>query len=322
MCFFTLAPPVGLIAASFALPTVGFKSFNPTERAMPIVIEELSQTLSAVVERTGSSVVRVEGGRRRSVSGVVWSPKQIVTVAHGVHGETATVSVGDQPLTARVKGRDETTDLALLEVDAPLTPATFDEGDALKVGQLVLRLARPGESVRATSGIVSVLGRKPWRSQRGGEVGFLLESDAPHQPGFSGGPLVDLEGRVLGLTSTGLVRGTSVSIPIVTVRRVVTQLAQHGRVRRSYLGLQLPDDVRASTGEEVGLLVTGVEKDGPASRAGIQYGDTVLHLGDDSVRTLEDLYLYLRADHVDELVPVTVFRNGQVSTSQVTLGGR
>ncbi len=294
---------------------------------MPIAIADLSDSLSNTVERTGKSVVRVDGGRRRPVTGLVWSPKQIVTVAHGVHAETVEVTVDGKTITARVKGRDETTDLALLEVDEALSPATFDDGASLKVGQLVLRLARPGETVRATSGIVSAVGKKTWRSARGGEIGFFLESDAPHQPGFSGGPLVDLEGRVLGLTSTGLLRGTSVSIPTQTVRRVVAQLEAHGRVRRSYLGLQLqpvqlPDDVRTTTGEEVGLLVTGVEKGGPAELAGIQYGDTVLHLGDDSVRTLQDLYTYLRADHVDQQVPVKVFRNGQVSTSQVTLGGR
>lgn len=277
---------------------------------MPIAIADLSETLSSTVERTGKSVVRVAGS-----SGVVWSPKQIVTVAR-VHGSTVEVSVDGKTQIARVKGRDATTDLALLEVDEALTPATFDEGDALKVGQLVLRLARPGESVRATSGIVSVFGRKPFRS-----LAFVLESDAPLLSGFAGSALVDLEGRVIGVSTRV---GT---VPTATIRRVVNQLSQHGRMRRSYLGLQLqpvqlPDDVRTTTGEEIGLLVTGVEKGGPAELAGIGYGDTVLHLGDDSVRTLEDLYLYLRADHVDQQVPVKVFRNGQVSTSQVTLGGR
>lgn len=300
--------------------------FNP-RRVHVDAIADLSETLSSIVERTGKSVVRVEGGRRRAVSGIVWSPRQVVTVAHGVHGDRAEVTVDGKTYAARVKGRDEATDLALLELDEALSPATFDDGASLKVGQLVLRLARPGETVRATSGIVSTVNKKTWRTQRGGEVGFFLESDAPHQPGFSGGPLVDLEGRVLGLTSTGVLRGTSVSIPTATIRKVVNQLDQHGRVRRSYLGLQLqpvqlPDDVRSSTGEEIGLLVTGVEKGGPADTAGIAYGDTVLHLGDDSVKTLEDLYLYLRADHVDQHVPVKVFRNGQVTTSQVTLGGR
>lgn len=294
---------------------------------MPVVIAELSDTLSTIVENTGKSVVRVEGGHRRATSGVVWSPKQVVTTAHAVQQEEVLVTIEGKQLKARVKGRDESTDLALLELDEALSPATFDDGARVKVGQLALRLARPGETVRATSGIVSAVGKKTWRTPRGGEVDFYLESDAPHQSGFSGGPLVDLQGRVLGLSTTGVLRGTSVTIPTPTIRRVVAQFEQHGRVRRSYLGLQLqpvqlPEPVRQSTGEEIGLLVTSVEKDGPADKAGVQYGDTVLHLGDDTVKTLQDLYRYLRADHADQQVPLTYFRNGQVTTSQVTLGGR
>lgn len=294
---------------------------------MPVAIAELSESLSTIVENTGKSVVRVEGGHRRAISGIVWSPKQIVTAAGGVLREEVVVFVDGRELKARVKGRDESTDLALLELDEPLSAATFDDGASVKVGQLALRLARPGETVRATSGILSAVGQKPWRTPRGGEVDFYLESDAPHQSGFSGGPLVDLQGRVLGMTTNGLLRGTSVTIPTKTIRRVVAQFEAHGKVRRSYLGLQLqpvqlPDPVRVSTGEEIGLLVTSVEKDGPADKAGIQYGDTVLHLGDDSVKTLQDLYRYLRADHADQQVPLKYFRNGQVTTSQVTLGGR
>ena len=294
---------------------------------MPVAIAELSETLSTIVENTGKSVVRVEGGHRRPVSGIVWSPRQVVTVAHGVPRDEVVVAIEGQEFKARVKGRDETTDLALLELDDALPAATFDEGAGVKVGQLALRLARPGETVRATSGIVSAVGKKTWRTPGGGEVDFYLETDAPHQSGFNGGPLIDVQGRVLGLTSASVLRGTSLAIPTKTIRRVVAQLEQHGKVRRSYLGLQLqpvqlPDAVRTSTGEEIGLLVTSVEKGGPADQAGIQYGDTVLHLGDDSVKTLQDLYRYLRADHADEQVPLKYFRNGQVTTSQVTLGGR
>jgi serine protease DegQ len=294
---------------------------------MSIAIAELSETLTTIVENTGKSIVRVEGGHRHPTSGVVWSPKQIVTGAHGVRQDEVVVAVEGKEFKARVKGRDEATDLALLELDEALPAATFDDGAGLKVGQLALRLARPGQTVRATSGIISALARKTWRTPRGGEVDFYLESDAPHQSGFSGGALVDLQGRVLGLTTTAVLRGTSLTIPTTTIRRVVAQFEQYGRVRRSYLGLQLqpvqlPDAVRHTTGEEIGLLVTSVEKDGPADKAGVQYGDTVLHLGDDTVKTLQDLYRYLRADHADQQVPLKYFRNGQVTTSQVTLGGR
>lgn len=294
---------------------------------MPVAIAELFESLSTLVENIGKSVVRVEGGHRRAASGVVWSPKQIVTVARAVPNDEVTVFVDGKEQKARVKGRDENTDLALLELDEALSPATFDDGANVKVGQLALRLARPGETVRATSGILSAVGKKAWRTPRGAEVEFYLEADAQQPPGFSGGPLVDLQGRVLGLNTNGVLRGISVTIPTTTIRRVIAQLEAYGRVRRSYLGLmlqpvQLPDAVRTSTGEEIGLLVTSVEKDGPADKAGVQYGDTVLHLGDDSVKTLQDLYRYLRADHSDQQVPLKYFRNGQVTVSQVTLGGR
>lgn len=292
-----------------------------------MTLAALSESLSSIVEAVGKSVVRIEGGHRRPASGVVWSPRQIITTARAVPRDEVVVEVEGRQLQAKVKGRDGASELALLELDEALTPATFDDGERLKVGQLVLKLARPGETVRAKSGIVGTLGRKPWRTPGGTEIDFFLEADADHAPGFSGGPLVDLEGRVLGLNTTGLLRGQSVTVPAKTLRRLVAQLEQHGRVRRSYLGLQLqplrlPDAVQQQTGEEVGLLVTAVEKDGPADQAGLQYGDTVLHLGDDSVKTLQDLYRYLRQDHAGEQVPLTFFRNGQVTKAQVTLGGR
>lgn len=294
---------------------------------MPIPASELSDLFASIVENTGRSVVRVEGGSRRPASGVAWSTNLVVTTAHGLERDELVVGAEGSELKARVKGRDASTDLALLEVDGTLAPATFDDGPDLKVGHLVLLLARPGETVRATSGILMAVGKKPWRAGRGGEIDRYLEADAPHQPGFSGGPLVDLRGSVLGITSSGLVRHTSLTIPTTTVRRVVAQLEQHGRVRASYLGVKmqpvvLPDEVKQQTGDEIGLLVLGVEKDGPAEKAGILYGDTMLHLGDASVKTLHDLYAYLRQDHVGQQVPVKLFRNGQVLTVQLTLGGK
>jgi S1-C subfamily serine protease len=288
----------------------------------------MATDFSAVVSSLSSSVVRVEGRRNRPGSGVVWAPNRIVTVARAVfRDEDVTVGIDGVEHKARLKGVDFGTDLALLEIDAALTPAALDDGDNVKVGQAVALLARPGETVRATSGIISVKGNKPWRSPRGGEVNRYLESDAQHMSGFSGGPLVSADGKVLGITTTGLLRGTSLTIPVPTVRRVVGQLETHGKVRRSYLGLsmqpvKLPEDVQKATQEDIGLLVVGLEKGGPADQAGVQYGDTILHLGDDTVRSLEDLYGYLRQDHVGQSVPVKLYRQGKVETVQITLGAK
>lgn len=295
---------------------------------MAIPGSELSEALSNVVESTGKSVVRVQG-RRRAFSGIVWSAKEIVTVHHALQQLEGEVIVGldGTEFKAKVKGGDPSTDIALLELDGALPPASFDDGAALKVGHLVLRLGRPGQTVRATSGIVGTQGKNPWRTHRGGEIDRYLENDAAHQPGFSGGALAGLDGKVLGMTTTGLLRGTSLTVPTPTLKRVIGQLQQFGRVRQSYLGLSmqplaLADDVKQITGEEVGLVVIAIEKGGPAEQAGLTYGDIILHLGDATVKTVEDLYAYLRGDHVGEQVPVKFFRQGKVQTVSVTLGAK
>ncbi len=294
---------------------------------MPVPGVELSEALASVVETVGSSVVRVEGGRRQSTSGLVISPNRVVTVARGLFRDEVTIGVEGRELKAKVKGRDLSTDLALLEFDGTLPVAAVDDGLKVKVGQLVLKLARPGQTVRATSGIISTAGKTPWKTMSGGTVDRYLESDAPHHPGFSGGPLVGVDGTILGLTSTGLLRGASLTVPGSTAKRVVAQLEAHGQVRRSYLGVgmqpvKLPDDVRQTTGEEVGLIIMKVEKDGPGDTAGIRYGDTLLHIGDDTVKTLEDLTAYLRSDHVGQQVPAKLWRQGKVETVHVTLAAR
>lgn len=292
---------------------------------MPVNAMEWSDSLSTVIEGVGRSVVRVESSRHHPASGVVFAPQRIATVARGLVGDEVGVGFEGGELKAKVRGRDLATDVALLEFDGEILPVPLADGLLAKVGQVVLRVARPGQTVRATSGIICTAGRSAWTTMRGGTIDRYLEADAPHHPGFSGGPLVALDGSVLGLSSTGLRRGLSLTIPGATVKRVVAQLELHGRVRGSYLGVEmqpvpLPEDVRQTTGEEVGLLITQVEPGGPAAVAGLRYSDTLLHLGDASVKTLDDLTAYLRADHVGQSVPVTLWRQGQVQTVQVTLG--
>src|SRR2546430_2405461 len=169
---------------------------------MSIPGTELSELLASLVEGTGKSLVRVDANRRRASTGIVWREGVIVTAAHTVHGEDGiTVDFGDgADVPATLQGRDDATDVAVLKVDPPKgTPANSGGLDGVKVGNLVLMLGRPGKTVRATSGIVSALGTDSWRTRGGTEIERYLEADAPHQPGFSGGPLVALDGRVLGL---------------------------------------------------------------------------------------------------------------------------
>jgi S1-C subfamily serine protease len=287
----------------------------------------LSTSLVSVVETVGRAVVRVDGGRRRAVSGLAVGPNEVLTVAHGVYSETPTVFTGESRTEATIVGRHAGVDLVLLRTKDTLPHQVSLDEPELKVGQVVLMLGRPGETVRATSGILSAVGQKPFRAERGGEVSRYVEADAVHQPGFSGGPLVDISGAVLGLASTALIRGKSLTIPVATLRSAIDALRAHGSPRRSWLGLdlrpvRLPQSVAESTGDEVGLLVVDVAKGGPAEQAGIGFGDTVLHVGDDSVKTLEDFYGWLRVDRVGQTVPARVFRQGKVETLQLTLGAR
>ncbi|MBX7195221.1 MAG: S1C family serine protease [Sandaracinaceae bacterium] len=294
-------------------------------------MKELSEELAQLVARVGASVVRVEGGRPRPASGIAWDERHVITVARAVRAERVQVAIGEATLAAKVKGRDMGTDLALLEVEPGLAslgaaPIAREVGGPA-VGQLAVRLARPGRTVQASLGVVSALGDASYTAAGGGEIDRYLECDAAHRPGFSGGALVSVDGVLLGLTSTAIVPGHSVQVPRATLERVVAQLAQHGRVRESYLGLvlrptRLPRSVIDATGETVGLLVLDVDAQGPAAASGVRYGDTVLHLGDDSVRTVEDVWRYLRADRVGSAVPLTLWREGRVETVSLTLGAR
>ena len=291
---------------------------------------ELSESLASLVESVGKSVVRVTGRHRAASSGVVWEPGLVVTTHHGLEADVAlSVDLGDgleRPATHL--GSDPGTDLALLRIDPGQgSPARFDEGAGLKVGYLVLKLGRPGKTVRATAGIVSALGRNSWRTRSGSEISSYLETDAAPSPGFSGGPLLGLEGGVLGINTSGLLRGVSLTVPTATVRQVVASLLAHGRIRRGYLGVSsqpvhLPGDVQQATGEEVGLLILAVEPGGPADKAGLVFGDTVLRLGGDEVKDFGDLQAFLREDHVGQTVPLKILRSAVVKDLSITIGQR
>ena len=181
---------------------------------------------------------------------------------------------------AKLVGRDPGSDLAVLKVEGTsLTPAQRATGGDVKVGALVLALGRAGE-LAATLGIISAIGG-PWEGGRGRRFAQLISSDAPMFPGFSGGPLVDASGRVVGLLSSHLGRGMTLAIPNDEVERIAGVLGTHGRVARGYLGIgaqpvALPAALKASVGQDQGLLLVTVEDGGPAANAGLTVGDIIV----------------------------------------------
>jgi S1-C subfamily serine protease len=291
---------------------------------------DLSDALAKVVETAGRSVVRVEARRRLPASGIVWSADGIIVTAHHTVEKDRDISVGlheGGTTSARLVGRDPTTDLAVLSVKTKgLTPAKVAAPDDLRVGHLALALGRPGRTVQATLGIVSALG-DAWRTSAGGQLDRYLQTDVVMYPGFSGGPLVDGAGQVRGLNTSGMLRGISLAVPVPTLRRVIDTLLTHGRVRRGYLGVgaqpvRLPTAVAQQASQETGLLLVSVNPGSPADKAGLLLGDTIIHLDDHSVRSMDDLLLLLSGDRVGATVPVSIVRGGQVVELTVVIGER
>ncbi len=297
---------------------------------MSNVLLNLSDDLASLVETAGLAVVRVEARRRLPASGVLWSSGGLIVTAHHVVEREDQISVGladGRSAGATLVGRDPTTDLAVLQTDEKdLAPPSWAEPDALKVGHLVLALGRPGKTVQATLGIVSALGGG-WRTRGGGQVDRYLQTDVVMYPGFSGGPLVNAAGDVVGINTSALLRGTSLALPTTTVRRVIEDLVAHGKVRRGYLGVgtqpaRLSEGLAKQLGQETGLLLVSVEPGSPAEQGGLFMGDTIVVFDGQPVRHHDDLLVHLAGDRVGASLPVRIVRGGQVQELHVVVGER
>lgn len=294
------------------------------------VARSLSDALAQAVAAAEASVVRVEGRRHVPSSGIVWSADGvIVTAAHAIEQDDG-IRVGTtdgRVVDAALVGRDPSTDLAVLRAEAKglKAPAWMPVGD-LKVGQLVLALARPGRTVRARSGIIGAFG-ETWRTPHGGEIDRYIEPDVRASWGFSGGPLVDLTGRLIGLNTSGLMRHGLISVPQATVARVTETLLRHGRIRRGYLGIgahpvRVPAALRQQVGQETGLIVVSVEAGSPAERGGVLLGDVIVGVGGTPIGQLNDLMSRLTSEAVGTKLLIRLIRGGAVQEIEVTVGER
>ncbi len=294
------------------------------------LLAALSDGMADVVEKIGPSVVRVNGRRRRPASGVIYAPDTVLTASHVLEREEdLTVGVGDgRTLPARFVGRDPSSDLAVLKVEGLNAEAAAPAEGEARIGQLALAVGSPGrgEGPRASLGVVSSVGG-PMRTWRGTRLERYIQTDATPHPGFSGGPLIDVRGRVLGIMTTGLARGAALAIPAEIAWRVARTLEERGSVRRGYLGIlsqpvRLPDGQRLGLTQRGGLLVVGVEDGSPAGRGGIIIGDILATLDGQPVEDTEDLLVLLTDERVGREAQVQVVRGGELQTLQVTVGER
>jgi serine protease DegQ len=293
-------------------------------------LSALSDGMADAVASVAAAVVRVNGRRRRAGSGVVFAQNTVLTASHVLEREEdLSVETADgRTLSARFAGRDHSSDLAVLKVEGlDIEPATPVEGDA-RVGQISLALGSPsrGEGPRATLGVVSAVGG-PVRSRRGPRLERYIQTDATPYPGFSGGPLIDARGNVLGILVSGWGRGAAFAIPADIAWRTAGTLSEQGSVKRGYLGIlsqpvRLPDGQSLGLTQRGGLLVVGVEDGSPADRGGLIVGDIFATLDGQSVEDTDDLLVLLAGDRVGRAVPVKLVRGGELAEVEITVGER
>jgi len=322
---------------------------------MAEVLKELSDAMANTVDATRPSIVSVNARRRLPATGIVYAADGIIVTANHVveRDEELSVTTHDgSNYDARLVGRDPQNDLAVLQIDAEVTPVTWGANESLKVGNLILALGKPGEQVQATLGVVSALvsaadrprrpkpsrehrGRHGHPRKRGGRgrwmvqplVDGYIQTDVVMYPGFSGGPLVSGDGAVHGLNTSGFGRGASIAVPVATIRNTVSVLQQHGKMRQGYLGIglqpvRLPQQVSDELDQDMGLLVASIEEDSPAAQGGVFVGDIVTALDGDSVEQVDELMALLSRDRVGQEVPLQIVRGGQLQELTVTIGER
>lgn len=297
---------------------------------MTTPLTDFSNGLTAAVEAAAASTLLVDARKRYPASGIAYTEDLVLTADHVVtREENIKVQMADgRSLAATIAGRDPGSDLALLRLNEKvLTPATTSA--SVKVGQLVLALGRPGsEGVQASWGIVTAISG-PTRTFRGGMLDEYIRSETTPYPGFSGGPLINTEGEVLGLNTSGLTRGSSLTIPVKVAWRVAEALSTHGSVKRGYLGVRtqpvdVPEVSRQALpgGNDQGLLVLWLEEGGPAEKGGLLVGDILVSVNGQPVGDPDDLFGALSGDIVGKSVAVNVLRGGKPETLQVTVGER
>lgn len=287
--------------------------------------QTFSDALAAAVEAAGRSTVTVDARGRIPASGVVCGAEgEILTADHVVRREEdiRVVLPDGAEHRARLVGRDPASDLALLTIEA--RGLVVPEWADVRLGHLVRAVGRP-DDLQAAGGSVVALGG----SDRGAfrHVAAYIQTDVTLFPGFSGGPLVDVSGRVVGVNSSALARGASLAVPAAAARQTAEALRRHGRVRRGYLGISsqpvpLPEAVAAQAGQRSGLMIIGVEPASPAEAGGLLQGDVLIGLQGRPLTEVEDLQAGLGPASVGQTVSIRLVRGGRISAVEVTVGER
>lgn len=314
----------------------------PDQRADADILDAYSRAVTSVADTVGPAVLRVEtrgpGNRHGTTSsggtgsGVTITPDGLVlTNCHVVEGakEIRLLDTEGRVMEARAIGVDPDTDLALLRAGAvrDLPHASLGDSKSLRRGQLVVAIGNPlGFETTVTAGVISALGRS-LRARNGRLIEDVIQTDAALNPGNSGGPLVSSRGEVIGI-NTAVIRGAQgicFAVAANTAQFVLSELIQHGRVRRGYIGVsgQTVEVPRrharnAEIENRTGAMISGLEQGGPAARAGLMSFDTIVRVDGEAVTGVDDLIRILNGERIGRPITFDALRRGQLRSFEVT----
>ena len=317
-------------AAPTSAPTAAPPS-PPIAKTEDSSVSSRASDISALYKRVAAGVVFVQAGQTGSGSGFIYDDEgHIVTNDHVVENASSflvRIGVDTKPIPARLMGKDPSSDLAVLKVDpgavkGGLKPLALGDSNALEPGDQAIAIGSPfGLEGSVTTGIVSSLGRTI-EAPNGFPIANAVQTDAAINPGNSGGPLLDGNGRVIGVnsqikTGSGANAGVGFAVPVSTVKFVVPQIKDGGKVERAYLGIS-----NGTPQDRSGAVVDTVVPGGPAAGAGLQPNDKIVDIDGRTIQSSEDVSAAVDARKPGEQARVTVIRGGDRRTLTVDLGTR
>jgi S1-C subfamily serine protease len=293
----------------------------------PDLLAQFSNALAARAEAAKNAVVAIRLAHGRHITGMLWRSDIVVASEQSLprRDEFELVAPGGSVVTAKVAGRDPSTNIAILRLAAPLAAPTIAAGEA-HTGAIALVVGADGTGgASARLGLVNLAGAE-WHSSRGGLIDRRIVLDVRLARREEGGPVLDATGGCLGMSTFGP-RGQVIAIPTATIERIVPQLAKDGRIARGWLGVALqavavPDALRETADQSSGLMVMSVVEDGPAAQAGIVAGDIILSVDGTPAHRFRKLAGHFGPDSIGRKAELRVIRSGKVITVQTTIAER
>jgi S1-C subfamily serine protease len=291
------------------------------------LLTQFSNALAARAEAAKNAVVAIRLAQGRHITGMAWRSDIVVASEQSLprRDEFELVAPGGTVVTAKVAGRDPSTNIAILRLAAPLASPSIAAADA-RTGAIALAIGADGTGgASARLGLVNLAGAE-WHSSRGGLIDRRIVLDVRLARREEGGPVLDATGSCLGMSTFGP-RGQVIAIPTATIERIVPQLAKDGRIARGWLGVALqavavPDALRETADQSSGLMVMSVVEDGPAAQAGIVAGDIILSVDGTPAHRFRKLAGHFGPDSIGRKAELRVIRSGKVITVQTTIAER